>query len=120
MTNTENLEYTALQRYLAELSDEQLYEILADSAGLGADEINRAAEGRMIFSRIWHKHKKQICGNALVSLYIKDPNTSDATAVAAQLINIFINIPGINVAVVAALSLRIGLRKLCASLTDET
>ncbi len=115
MTNTQSQEYLEAAGYLAaDLSDEQLYEMLADSAGFGADETNRSAEGKMLFSRIWRKFKRHICENAVIKLYITNPNASDTTAVLSQILNVLINLPGINVAIVAALSFRIGLRCLCA------
>lgn len=97
-----------------DVSDERLYEMLADSAGLGADEINKAAEGKTLFSRIWLRQKNNICGNAAIQAYIKNPNVSDATNIAAQVANLLVGITGINIAIVACLIVRIGLRTLCA------
>lgn len=102
----------------SDVSDEKLYEMLADSAGLGADEINKVAEGKTLFSRIWLRQKSSICGNKVVQAYIKDPNASDATNIAAQIANLLAGITGINIAIVVCLIIRIGLRTLCAAPAD--
>jgi hypothetical protein len=102
------------------VSDDELYKMLADSAGLGADEINKAAEGKTLFSRIWLRKKNNLCNNSVVQAYIKDPNAADATILSAQIVNVFIAVPGVNVAVVCCLVIRIGLRKLCAGSGNAT
>jgi len=37
------------------LSEDDLFVMLAQSAGLGADEIDPAGEGKLQFSRIWQR-----------------------------------------------------------------
>jgi hypothetical protein len=117
MNLDENDNDNEIRRYLGEISESELYGLLTDSAGLGADNIDREAEGRVIFSRAWHKVRGLVCGQPFVQAYIKNPNVSDATAVAAQLTNLLIVIPGVNVVIVACLIVRIGLRKLCEGVT---
>ncbi len=97
-----------------ELTLDKLYERLADSAGLGADEINKAAEGKAFFSRVWNRQKDAVCGHPLIQAYIRNPSVSDGTAIAAQVLNLLVGIPGLNMVVVASLAVRIGLRQLCA------
>ena len=97
-----------------DVSETELFALLAESAGLGADEIDRVGEGRLLFSRIWQRHGKSICAHPVVKAYIANPTTSDATMVGAQIINLLVQVDGINVVTVAALALRIGLRALCA------
>ena len=106
---------TELQRLLSpEIKETDLFAQLAESAGLGADEIDRPGEGRLLFSRIWKRCGNTICAHPLVKAYVSNPTISDTTTVAAQIINLLVQVDGINVIVVAALSLRIGLRTLCA------
>lgn len=102
-----------IEKFLGVETETELYEMLADSAGLGADEIDKEAEGRSLFSRLWIRHREKVCSNDLVRAYVRDPTTSDATMVAMQVANVFIAIQGVNIAIVAALILRIGLRTLC-------
>jgi hypothetical protein len=97
-----------------DLTLEKLYERLADSAGLGADEINKAAEGKAFFSRVWNRQKDVVCSHPLIQAYIRNPSVSDGTAIAAQVLNLLVGIPGLNMVVVASLAVRIGLRQLCA------
>jgi len=96
------------------LSEDDLFVMLAQSAGLGADEIDPAGEGKLQFSRIWQRVGSTVCANGVVKAYIGNPTMADATTVSAQIINLLSEIEGINVVVVAALAMRIGLRTLCA------
>ena len=100
-----------------ELTEVELFAMLAESAGLGADEIDRAGEGRVLFSRIWKRCGGAICANPIVKAYVSNPTASDSTTIAAQVLNLLAQVDGVNVVVVAALALRIGLRTLCANLT---
>lgn len=103
-----------IERYLdPRLSDDALYAALADSAGLGADELDRSGAGKTMFSRVWRQAADKVCANKMVAAYIRDPTASDATAIAAQIINLLVAVKGINVVIVACLAMRIGLRKLC-------
>ncbi|MFI4893997.1 MAG: hypothetical protein ACIAQ0_11255 [Phycisphaerales bacterium JB058] len=104
-----------LSRYLSpERSETELYELLAESAGLGADEINKESEGRELFSRVWRQKRDTVCADKKVRAYIGDPTTSDASMIAAHLLGLLSPIDGLNVAILAALWVRIGLRQLCA------
>ena len=94
---------------------EDLFVLLADNAGLGADEMDKESSGRTFFSRVWRNQKEAICGNNIVKLYIGDPSTSDATTIATQVLGLLIAVPGINMALIACLAVRIGLRKLCGA-----
>lgn len=96
-----------------EKSNELLYVALAESAGLGADEIDKPGEGKALFSRLWNRHGDAVCRSHVVQAYLRDPTTADATMIGAQIVNILIAIEGVNVLIVAALALRIGLRSLC-------
>lgn len=109
----------AIDRYLSDdFTIEALYESLADSAGLAADDINRAEEGKIRFSIIWARYKQRVCTNPVIRAYIRNPSTSDATMIAAQVANILVNVPGVNIIVIACLGVRIGLRQLCADSTE--
>ena len=101
------------------MTDDELFEMLAQSAGLGADEIDPVGEGKLQFSRIWQRVGSKICKNAAVRAYVGNPTASDATMVSAQIINLLSEIEGINVVVVTALVLRIGLRSLCERVKDD-
>ncbi len=115
MTDRDSEQAAELQRLShPAVSETELFALLAESAGLGADEIDRAGEGRLLFSRIWQRHGRTICTHPVVKAYITNPTTSDATMVGAQIINLLVQVDGINVVAVAALALRIGLRALCA------
>ena len=95
-------------------SIEELYEVLADSAGLGADEINKAGAGKSLFSRIWMQQRSRVCSNTTVPIYMNDPNTADATDIVTTLMTLLVVVPGINMVVVACLAIRVGLRSLCS------
>lgn len=101
-----------------ELSEDELFAMLAKSAGLGADEIDPVGEGKLQFSRIWHRVGSTICANSAVKVYVGNPTASDATMVSAQIVNLLIEIEGINVVVIAALAMRIGLRTLCGRVAE--
>lgn len=98
---------------------DELFALLAQSAGLGADEIDPVGEGKLQFSRIWQRFGSKICKKSVVQAYVGNPTASDATMVSAQIINLLSEIEGINVVVVTALILRIGLRSLCSTVTDK-
>lgn len=93
---------------------DDLYEALADSAGLGADEINKSGAGKSYFSRIWAQQCPAICRNNFVRAYIEDENTADGVDLITQLLTILVVVPGVNMVIVACLAVRIGLRSLCA------
>ena len=115
MQPSEENDLALIGRYLgADFTDDQLYELLSDSAGLGADEINRSAEGKARFSVFWARQKRNICALPAVRQYVSNPNISDSTMIAAQIANHLVNVPGVNVMVIACLALRIGLRALCS------
>lgn len=95
------------------VSEDELFAMLAKSAGLGADEIDPVGEGKLQFSRIWQRVGSKICKNPVVQAYVGNPTASDATMVSAQILNLLSEIEGINIVVVTALILRIGLRNLC-------
>lgn len=94
-------------------SIDALYESLADSAGLGADEINKAGAGKSLFSRIWMQQRSKVCENPTVQIYMNDPNAADATDIVTTLLTLLVVVPGINMVVVACLAVRLGLRSLC-------
>lgn len=105
----------AVKHYLDEsIPVERLYEMLADSAGLGADEIDKSGEGRTLFSRLWRRYGKNVCANPIVQAYIGNPDAADTVAVMTHILGVFAAVKGVNIALVAALSLRLGLRMLCA------
>lgn len=105
---------TEIEALLAsDVSEDELFARLADSAALGADEIRKEEEGKAFFARLWAQQSELVCSNAVVQAYIRDPNASDSTAIAAQLLNLLIVVPGVNMVLVACLIVRIGLRKLC-------
>lgn len=113
---TENVQTNEIARLMDEGIDvDDLYETLAESAGLGADQIDKPSAGKAFFARIWAQQKAAVCGNKLVQVYIRDPNASDATTIATQVLGILVVIPGVNMAVIACLAVRIGLRSLCAA-----
>ena len=101
------------------ITEDELFALLAQSAGLGADEIDPVGEGKLQFSRIWQRFGTKICKNPVVQAYTGNPTASDATMVSAQIINLLSEIEGINVVVVTALVLRIGLRSLCSTVTEK-
>ena len=101
------------------ISEDELFSMLAQSAGLGADEIDPAGEGKLQFSRIWQRIGSKICKNPVVQAYVGNPTASDVTMVSAQIINLLSEIEGINIVVVTALILRIGLRSLCERVAEE-
>ncbi|MEO1222214.1 MAG: hypothetical protein AAFY42_12835, partial [Pseudomonadota bacterium] len=116
MTELDPATEAELERLTAtETSEDELYALLAQSAGLGADEIDPVGEGKLQFSRIWQRVGNKICKNKVVQAYVGNPTASDATMVSAQIINLLSEIEGINVVVVTALILRIGLRSLCST-----
>lgn len=93
---------------------DELYVLLADNAGLGADEINKAGAGKTFFSRIWAQQKERVCASRMVQAYMHDPNTADATDIVTHVLSLLVVVPGINMLIVACLAVRIGLRALCA------
>lgn len=103
-----------------ELSDEQLTELLADSAGLGADQIDKQATGKRLFSRVWNENKAAVCKNPVVRAYTGDPSTADAVRMAAHVLGLMAVVHGLNMALIAALAVRIGLRELCKGVCEET
>ncbi len=118
----DNTELAAeIERYLdSGRTDEDLYVALADSAGLGADELDKAGVGKTMFSRVWHQAADKICANTMVAAYMRDPTTADMTAIVAQIVNLLVAVKGINVVIIACLALRIGLRRLCAERGNDT
>lgn len=120
MTELDAATEAELERLTApETSEDELYARLAQSAGLGADEIDPVGEGKLQFSRIWQRVGNKICKNKVVQAYVGNPTASDATMVSAQIISLLSEIEGINVVVVTALILRIGLRSLCSTVKDD-
>lgn len=101
-----------------ELDEDALFAQLAESAGLGADETDPAEEGRSLFSRVLRRHRDEICASPIVKSYISSANISDTTVIATHLASLLVAVKGLNVALLVALMLRIGLRSLCAEPRD--
>jgi hypothetical protein len=118
MLGPEERDFSKLMR--PEVSDEVLTELLADSAGFGADQIDKQAAGERLFSRVWNANKVAVCKNPLVRAYTGDPSTSDAVGMAAHVLGLMAVVHGLNMALIAALAVRIGLRELCKGVCEES
>lgn len=105
-----------IRRYLdPSVSESDLYALLADSAGLGADDVDRVVEGRGIFSRLWRVHGDAICVNPIVRGYVQNPTTIDSVALCTHMLGVVASIQGINLVLFCSIAVRIGIRTLCAS-----